>query len=128
MSIAKLHFVYNVDATPQALVKDFVHRITDPDTYPCRLCDLTYGRFVKKPGWQLFLWSLPVKTVFHARDRFLRARPDQAGQVFPVVLAERDDGHLQIFMASDEFAAIPDLEALKHEVEARLAAAARPLR
>src|SRR3954447_10369784 len=58
----KLHFVYNVEATPQALIKDFVHRLTEPETYPCRLCDITYGRFVKKPGWQLFLWSLPVAT------------------------------------------------------------------
>jgi hypothetical protein len=38
-------FVYNVDLTLFALVSDFVHRLTAPETYPCRLCDLTYDRF-----------------------------------------------------------------------------------
>jgi len=49
-----LHFVYNVDATPGALLRDFVHRIVDPATYPCRLCDLTYGRLLKKVEWSRF--------------------------------------------------------------------------
>lgn len=122
MAIKRLHFVYNVDATPQALVKDFVHRLTDPDTYPCRLCDITYGRFVKKPGWQMFLWSLPVTSSFHTRDRFLRAWPQQVGQTFPAVLAEQEDGRLTVFISADEFARIATLDALKAEVHARLAA------
>lgn len=126
MSIRKLHFVYNVDATAVALVKDFVHRLTDPETYPCKLCDITYGRFVKKPGWQLFLWSLPVKSAFYTRDRFLRAWPQQAGQTFPAVFAEQADGSLRVFIGAGEFVAIPTLEALKHEVHARLALAAQP--
>src|SRR5262245_41510359 len=63
----KLHFVYNVDATPIALVLDFVHRLLEPETYPCRLCDLTYGRFVKKVSWSRFVATLPVDSRFHLR-------------------------------------------------------------
>lgn len=126
MSITKLHFVYNVDATPQALARDFMHRLVDPETYPCKLCDITYGRFVKKPGWQLFLWSLPVKSDFYTRDRFLKAWPAQSGHRFPVVLAELDDGSFRSFISADEFTAITSLDALKDEVHARLAAATRP--
>lgn len=120
MTVTRLHFVYNVDATPQALAKDFVHRLVDPGTYPCKLCDLTYGRFVKKPGWQVFLWSLPVKTAFYTRDRFIRRYPAERGRVFPVVLAEDARGAFRVFIAAEEFAAIADLAALEREVVARL--------
>lgn len=121
MSITRLHFVYNVDATVQAIARDFVHRIVDPDTYPCRLCDLTYGRFVKKPGWQLFLWSLPVKSAFHMRNQFLRIYPELATQQFPAVLAEHPDGNFSMFMSAEDFQVIPSLDALKQAVHARLA-------
>lgn len=122
--IARLHFVYNVDATPQALVRDFVHRIVDPETYPCRLCDLTYGRFVKKPGWQWFLWSLPVATAFYTRDVFFRKYPAERHQDLPAILAEDSQGRFSVFMSPADFTAITDLEALKAEVSARLHTAA----
>ena len=89
----RLHFVYNVEAHPVDLVKDFVHRIVDHESYSCRLCDLTYGRFVKKPGWQLFLWSLPVKSSFYTKDVFsgnIRARRTTTCQPF---LRKTNAGH-----------------------------------
>ena len=54
-------FVYNVDLTLFALVSDFVHRLTSPETYPCRLCDLTYDRVTMKRDWKRFIDSLPVR-------------------------------------------------------------------
>lgn len=83
MTIGKLHFVYNVELSVQALVKDFVHRLIDPETYPCKLCDLTYGRFAKKPGWQLFVWSLPVQSAFCTKDVFLETFPRLNYTSFP---------------------------------------------
>src|SRR2546427_11672442 len=62
-----LHFVYNVDATPSALLRDFVHRLVAPESYPCRLCDLTYGRFLKKAQWSRFVADLPIRARFHLR-------------------------------------------------------------
>lgn len=122
MTTETLHFIYNVDATPVALVKDFVHRLVDPATYPCRLCDLTYGRFVKKPGWQLFLWSLPVKSAFYTRTGFLRKFPGSIHREFPAVLAEKHSGQFTVFISSNELASIPSLEALESEVRSRLEA------
>jgi len=118
--IRKLHFVYNVDATPRALVRDFLHRMTDPATYPCRLCDLTYGRFVKKAGWQSFIWSLPVKSSFYTRDVFFRKYPARRRDELPEVLREDERGRLSVFISREEFAGIPTLEALKSDVLARL--------
>lgn len=120
VKIVKLHFVYNVDATPQALVKDFVHRIVDPDTYPCRLCDLTYGRFVKNAGWQMFIWSLPVKSAFYTRDVFFRQFPGERHHALPTLLAEDGQGVFRVLISPEEFAGIPSLDALKAEVSRRL--------
>lgn len=120
MAIKKLHFVYNVDATATALMKDFVHRIVDPETYPCKLCDITYGRFVKKPNWQAFLWSLPVKSTFYTRDNFRKQYPQVGEFLFPTVLAESDTGEFSEFISCDDFSAIPDLSRLKKEIYLRL--------
>lgn len=116
----KLHFVYNVEATPQALIRDFVHRLTDPDTYPCRLCDITYGRFVKKPGWQLFLWSLPVQSAFYTKDSFMKRFPQLAHLPLPVVLAEREPGEFEVFISREDFERIASLDELERAVQSRL--------
>jgi hypothetical protein len=120
MTTKTLHFIYNVDATPVALVKDFVHRLVDPETYPCKLCDITYGRFVKKPSWQLFLWSLPVQSAFYTKTGFIKKFPRSRHREFPAVLAESDSGHFTVFISSHELASIPSLEALESEVRSRL--------
>jgi hypothetical protein len=120
MAIVKLHFVYNVEATPLALVSDFIHRLVDPSTYPCRLCDITYGRFVKNAGWQLFVWALPVKSVFHTKDGFIRSYPWLADIEFPVVLAEDDTARIETLISAEDFTRIRSMEALKAELHARL--------
>lgn len=125
MTIFRLHFVYNVDANAAALVKDFVHRMVEPETYPCRLCDLTYGRFVKKPGWQLFLWSLPVPSAFHTRDRFLRKFPGLAQLEFPAVVGEIASGDFAVLICAEQFRGIGSLAELKEQVTALLATGVR---
>jgi len=117
----KLHFVYNVDATPVALFLDFVHRILDPATYPCRLCDLTYGRFVKKASWSRFVAELPVEARFHLRAGFRRAFPDQAKERLPAVFVERRSGETRVLISAKELAAVRDLESLQSLVERRVA-------
>jgi len=120
VTIARLHFVYNVELTPAALLRDFIHRLTDPATYPCKLCDLTYGRFVKKPGWQLFLYSLPVRSSFYTRDQFAKSHPQLASHEFPVVLAEHDDGSFRVFLSRGEMKEMTTLDELESAVRSRL--------
>ena len=79
----RLHFVYNVDATPVALVSDFLHRIRSPETYPCRLCDITYGRFLKKAEWSRYVAGLSIPSKFYLRSGFARRFPDRAQDSFP---------------------------------------------
>jgi hypothetical protein len=117
----KLHFVYNVDATPVALVLDFVHRLLDPETYPCRLCDLTYGRFVKKLSWSRFVATLPIDARFHLRGGFRRAFPEHAEEPLPAAFVEQRSGQLRVLISARELQRVKDLAALEALVERRVA-------
>ena len=125
MPIRKLHFVYNVELNVSALVRDFVHRLTDPETYPCKLCDITYGRFMKKPTWQMFVWSLPVSSVFYTKDQFYAQHPKLRDTEFPAVFAETDSGELRVFLSSADLKRLDDLDDLEAAVRDGLTGQAR---
>lgn len=115
-----LHFVYNVDATPVALFLDFVHRLLDPATYPCRLCDLTYGRFVKKASWSRFVARLHVDAQFHLRAGFRRRFPEKADEPLPAVFVARGPGEIRVLISAKELGAVSDLEGLEALVARRV--------
>jgi hypothetical protein len=115
-----LHFVYNVDGTPRAMTNDFVQRLTDPENYPCRLCDVTYGRFFKKLTWSRFVANLPVRARFHLRDRFQRRFPRYASESLPAVFLENRPGELRTLISAEELSTVIDLNDLKELVVKRV--------
>jgi hypothetical protein len=117
----RLHFVYNVDGTPISLVLDFLHRIRDPSTYPCRLCDVTYGRFLKKPEWARWVAGLPADAFFYTRRSFSRRFPDYRRELLPAIFAESEPEKLDVFVSSDELAEIADMRGLQELIAKRLA-------
>jgi len=117
---ATLHFVYNVDATPSALLRDFIHRLADPASYPCRLCDVTYGRFVKKAEWSRFVASLPTRARFHLRGSFQRRFPEQRREPAPAVFVEESPGKLRTLISAQELQGVADLEALEKLLASRV--------
>ncbi|MDP3936893.1 MAG: hypothetical protein Q8R92_02010 [Deltaproteobacteria bacterium] len=123
---SKLHFVYNVDATPLALVKDFVHRLVAPKTYPCKLCDVTYGRFIKKAEWRAFLRTLPIPSEFHLRSVFRRRFPSVRNLPLPAVFLERPAGTLRELIPARELAGVQDLETLESLVNRKIASLGLP--
>jgi hypothetical protein len=118
--IATLHFVYNVDGTPGALLRDFIHRIRDPETYPCRLCDLTYGRFIKKAEWSRFVAELPVRARFHLRGSFWQRFPKCRDEPVPAVFVEESPGVLRTLISAEELRSVADLEALETLLASRV--------
>src|ERR1043166_3908005 len=106
-------FVYNVDLTLFALVSDFVHRLTSPETYPCRLCDLTYDRFTTKREWKQFVESLPVGAHVQLRDRFHKKFPDHAAVPLPAVFRRHADGTLSTLISAAEINGTARLDDLK---------------
>lgn len=111
-------FVYNVDLTLFALVSDFVHRLTAPETYPCRLCDLTYDRFTMKREWSRFIGSLPIRARFELRDRFRRKFPAYADVPLPAVFRSERGGGLQVLLPADQLNRVQTLDELKELVSA----------
>ncbi len=63
-------FVYNADAGKWNGYVDMMHKVFSPKTYPCKLCDLTYGVTTVKPEWKKFVKTLPKNTQFLHKDEW----------------------------------------------------------
>lgn len=68
-----LIFVYNADGGYWNGLKDLAHKTFSPDTYPCRLCDLTYSGAWMRSDWQTFVESLPATSEFLHKDEMEEA-------------------------------------------------------
>lgn len=55
MKKGTLFIVYNADAGILNGVKDSLHKLFSPNTYPCKLCDLTHGYLHERKGWSEFI-------------------------------------------------------------------------
>ena len=118
----ELIFVYNVDGTPAALLGDFIQRITSPETYPCNLCDLTYGRFIKKSEWTKFVATLPIPSRFLLRNIFVKKFSAQADATLPAVFLATGGRKLVEFLSTEELNAVKSLDALKELVSKKVSA------
>lgn len=85
----QLIFVYNVDASPVALLKDLYIGVKTGST-DCHLCDLTFGRLLKDRTWRSFVDELPYEVDFQMRSTFAREHPGAATAGFPAAFL--DDG------------------------------------
>jgi len=115
----RLILIYNADGGLLNAVKDAVHKIVSPATYPCSLCALTYGWVSMHDRWRRFLDSLPNPKVFHHRDDFAAAFPGLAVEL-PAMLWASDGAAPQVLVSATELDALPDLDALIALVEERL--------
>ena len=117
---ARLILVYNADGGVLHALKDMVHKLASPATYPCSLCALTYGAVAMRGRWRRFLASLPQQKVFHHRDDFARAFPGHRFAL-PVILIGEGAAPPRELVSAAELDALPDLAALIALVEERLA-------
>jgi hypothetical protein len=118
MSLQKIVFVYNADSGVASLVKDFIHRIVSPETYPCNLCAVTYGNFGMKGSWRSFVENLEVPVVFLHKDEFSEAYEFQ-GVEFPSAFME-EDGNLEYLITADEMDTVESVNELKTMLRRRL--------
>lgn len=120
MDIRELVFVYNEDSSPIAMVMGFAHRVVSPETYECRLCDITYDRFTMKAEWRRFLDQLGLPASFHFRNRFVANHPAHAAQRFPMVLFVDGAGQTVPLLTAERVNAITTLADLESAVAAEL--------
>jgi hypothetical protein len=83
MAECTLIFVYNADSGKFNALKDAIHKIVRPSTYPCSLCAVTYGNLGMKTEWKTFVNELGIPVEFLHRDEFCDQH-DCAGVTYPV--------------------------------------------
>lgn len=112
-----LTFVYNADGGLLAGARDVAHKVFRPSTYPCRLCDLTYGAAGKKRSRKEYLEALAIPSSFLHRDEFRREHPEHAATPLPAVFGRRPDGKLDVVISADELRDTESLDALQARVD-----------
>lgn len=114
-----LIFVYNARGGWLAALRDAVHKLLRPATYPCSLCALTYGAVAKRPAWRAFLARLPMPTLFLYRDEF-RSTLDNRDLPLPAILMGSASRVPEVLVSAWELDGLHDLDALIALIEARV--------
>ena len=68
----ELIFIYNAKSGVVNELIDFAHKIVSPETYDCNLCAISYGAFSMKKKWSTYIETLPFKSTFTYKDKFLK--------------------------------------------------------
>jgi len=109
----RLVFVYNADTGFFNLAADTAHKLFSPQTYPCRLCDLTHGVWRMRPEWAQFIQESPVALVFLHRDEFHAQYADWTAEPLPAVWMDGGAGALQLLLDAQALNDLKTLEELK---------------
>lgn len=118
--MSKLIFVYNADAGFFNMISDIAHKIFSPSTYPCRLCDLTYGILKVRPEWEEFVENAAVPFEFLHKDEFHTHFPGMETRPLPAVFQKGENGALTEIISPEQLAAMQTLDELKRLVLMRL--------
>ena len=112
----ELIFVYNADSGRWNAYLDMMHKVFSPKTYPCKLCDITYGVFSIRQEWADFIKTLPIATQFLHRDEWVTQynRKDPLPAVF---LKEGD--RISVWISADDMQTF-ELNDLKAYIKAQL--------
>ena len=100
---------------------DSLHKVVDPESYSCKLCDLTFGTIGERKAWKEFREDLEVETDFLHRDEFRKAYASKFGHKFefPIILAQTANG-LEVFLSKHELAELDTTEALIEKIRERI--------
>ena len=117
--MTQLIFVYNADSGKWNAYMDMAHKVFSPATYPCSLCDLTYGIFKIRPEWDDFVKNAPVPMVFLHKDEFWAQYPEWRDWPLPTVLKASPSG-ISALLNATELHEIQTIKALKSHILKRL--------
>ena len=114
----KLIFVYNANSGVVNSWIDMAHKIVNPSTYECHLCELTHGNFREKRLWTLFKKECKVPLDFCHKDEFLKSYKSKwlPKYDFPIILGVDDQG-LKSLVTSQELDKIKSVEALIERIK-----------
>ena len=114
----KLLFVYNANAGFINGMMDLVQKTAKPETYPCKLCLVTFSGATMKKIWKQYIADIGMPTTFLHRDEFAKLYPNISIE-FPAVLIE-EDKTLSILVSRHEFETINYLPELMNVLTLKL--------
>jgi hypothetical protein len=115
----KIILVYNANAGVVSQAFDFAHKIISPKTYPCSLCQLTYGNLGMKKKWKEFVTNLPFQPVFYHKDQFTNLYPQYEDHELPAIFIE-DGLALKEIITAQELRSQEDLNSLINFVSRKI--------
>ena len=103
----KLLFIYNANSGKANAFLDSMHKVFSPQTYDCKLCDITFGLISENKTWKRFRQESRQDMVFLHKDEFASKYKSKFGRkfTFPIVLTEGDKG-LEVFISTEELNAL----------------------
>jgi hypothetical protein len=110
----ELIFIYNAKSDLGSLVKDTVHKVIRPSTFPCNLAAVTFGPLGMKSSWKKLVENFPVPTRFLYKDEF-KEKFEKPDVEFPCAYL-KENGDLRQFMSSNLFSGVDSVEELKNVV------------
>ena len=120
---ARLVLVYNADAGVAAGLRDLVHKIVSPATYPCSLCGVSYGVFGMDRRWREYLAALPLPVAVFHRPDFHAAYPALAAEPLPLI-ARDGGGGVTVLLGAAALQRLTTIDALIAALDRRLDRAA----
>ncbi|MEN8789833.1 MAG: GTPase [Flavobacteriaceae bacterium] len=117
----KIVFVYNADSGKRNAILDSLHKVLQPSTYDCNLCDITFGILHEKKEWKEFRTTYEGDMEFLHKDEFQKAYASKFGHrfSFPIVLVAVS-GTLEVLIGTEELNALPEANSLIDLIKARV--------
>lgn len=115
----ELIFVYNADSSLFNQIGDLIHKTISPQTYPCRLCGLTYAGVHMKREWKEFIEQLPISCVFLHKDEFVKKYPAFSQESLPAIFLQKGTS-LIIVVSAHKINKLQTLGELKNVVESKI--------
>ncbi len=112
--------VYNAWGGIYPGLVDFVHKEFFSKTYPCNLCQQTFGTFQMKDEWRRFIDSLPLKKSELHKENFQRMYQPEDLQL-PVILISNGK-EVQLLLSASELNQYKSLKELISSARTKLEA------
>ena len=111
--LQELIFVYNAASGIGNVLLDGAHKVLNPATYSCSLCQLTHGAFREHKVWKNFRQSSQLPMQFLYKDEFQKEYASKFGHAhtFPVVLGRTGSG-LELVVSTAELNGMETAEEL----------------
>jgi len=117
----KLLFIYNANSGARNAIFDSIHKVFNPKTYDCKLCELTFGLVAENKTWKRFRQGSDCEMLFLHKDEFAKKYKSKFGYkfTFPIALIEGENG-LEVLISTQELNELKTAKELIRLLEQRI--------